>query len=331
MGGRPPIGYDIVEGRLVVNAEEALRVRGTFQRYLKLGSLGALQREGVQSKQWTNRAGEPAGGGDMSLGAITYLLSNPVYRGVNRHKDRSYEDTHPAIVDEELWNAVQMRLAARTLAHAGVEKHGERAKLAGLPFDDRDNPMVTVHTHRRGRYYRYYLSRPKRTGKGQAGSLGRISAGMLEQFLTERLMPMLSPAHRPDEDCIDRVVSALRRVTLSEDQIAVQVAEAALSPDALGSLQGPGPDEGVCGLRLAFHMRRRQGAIILEPSDGAPTPAAKVDRALVRAVVLASTWAAQLERGEVESIKALAQREKLCNHYTTRLLPLAYLAPDIVA
>lgn len=71
--------------------------------------------------------------------------------------------------------------------------------------------------------------------------------------------------------------------------------------------------------------------MILEPSDGGPTPAAKLDRALVRAVVVARTWAAQLERGEVESIKALAQREQLCNHYTTRLLPLAYLAPDIVA
>ncbi|HEY3694447.1 hypothetical protein [Phenylobacterium sp.] len=71
--------------------------------------------------------------------------------------------------------------------------------------------------------------------------------------------------------------------------------------------------------------------MILEPTDGAPTPAAKLDRALVRAVVLARIWAAQLECGEVESIKAPAQREKLCNHYTTRLLPLAYLAPDLVS
>ena len=37
-----------------------------------------------------------------------------------------------------------------------------------------------------------------------------------------------------------------------------------------------------------------------------------------------------LELGEVASIKALARREGLCNHYTSRMLPLAYLAPDLV-
>lgn len=330
MGGRPPLGYDILEGRLVVNAEEAAQVRRIFERYLELGSLSALEREGVESKRWTNKAGEPAGGGHMSTGAITYLLSNPVYRGVNRHKARSYEATHPAILDEDLWNAVQARLAAGKAPAIGG-KRAERARLAGMLFDDRDNPMVAVHTHRRGKYYRYYLSRAKLAGKGQAGSLPRISAGMLEQFLADRLAPILSSAHRPDDEGVDRVVSALRRVTLGEDQIVVQVVEAVVSPDAPGPLQADSTEEGVRSLRLAFHMRRRQGAMILEPTDGAPMPAARLDRALVRAVVLARIWAAQLERGEVDSIKALAQREELCNHYTTRLLPLAYLAPDIVA
>ena len=47
-------------------------------------------------------------------------------------------------------------------------------------------------------------------------------------------------------------------------------------------------------------------------------------------MVLAKGWVRELERGEVLSIKALARREGLCNHYTSRLLPLAYLAPDLV-
>ena len=140
---------------------------------------------------------------------------------------------------------------------------------------------------------------------------------------------MLSPAHRPDDEGIDRVVSALRRVTLGEDQIVVRVAEAMVSPDASDTLQADSIDEGVRSLRLAFHMRRRQGAVILEPTNAAPAPAARLDRALVRAVVLARVWAAQLERGEVESIKALARRNDLCHNYTARLLPLAYLAPDL--
>jgi hypothetical protein len=46
-------------------------------------------------------------------------------------------------------------------------------------------------------------------------------------------------------------------------------------------------------------------------------------------MVLARRWAAELESGEVGSIAALASREGLCSHYTARLLPLAFLAPDL--
>ncbi len=37
-----------------------------------------------------------------------------------------------------------------------------------------------------------------------------------------------------------------------------------------------------------------------------------------------------LATGNVSSIKALARREGLCNHYAGDLLPLAYLVPDLV-
>ena len=143
----------------MVNAEEAARVRHICERYLELGSLSALEPEGVEGKRWTNKADDAAGGGPMSTGVITYLLSNPVYRGVNRHKDRSYEAMHPAIVDKGLWNAVQARLAARKAPAIGG-KRAERARLAGMLFDDRDNPMVastrivaagTIDTTCRGR------------------------------------------------------------------------------------------------------------------------------------------------------------------------------------
>ena len=90
MGGRPPLGYDVVDLRLVINALEADQVRHIFQRYLELGSVVALVSElnhtGVTAKRWTNRHGIEAGGGKFSRSALYYLLSNPVYRGANKHK-----------------------------------------------------------------------------------------------------------------------------------------------------------------------------------------------------------------------------------------------------
>jgi hypothetical protein len=88
-------------------------------------------------------------------------------------------------------------------------------------------------------------------------------------------------------------------------------------------------DESLVTIRLKFHMRRRQGALLLEPADGVASPAPRIDRALVRALVLSRTWAGQLERGEVATVKALARANGICHNYAARLLPLAYLAPDL--
>lgn len=151
---------------------------------------------------------------------------------------------------------------------------------------------------------------------------------MLEQFILARLEPMISPAWRAVENT-RRTMSALRRVALSEDQIAISADRAAISLDAADRSEADEGDENLVTIRLAFHMRRRQGALILEPADGVSSPAPKIDRALVRAIVLARTWADQLERGEVETVKALARANGICHNYAARLLPLAYLAPDL--
>jgi site-specific DNA recombinase len=65
-------------------------------------------------------------------------------------------------------------------------------------------------------------------------------------------------------------------------------------------------------------------------APNAPTPAAHPDRALIRAVALARLWADQLAAGEVGSVKALAAAQGYCEHYVAKLLPLAWLAPDLI-
>ncbi|THD81645.1 MAG: recombinase family protein [Phenylobacterium sp.] len=326
MGGQPPLGYDIVEGRLAIHADEATRVRAIFQRYLELGSIHALEQEGVPAKRWVNKAGREAGGGLMSRGALNYLLRNPAYRGITRHKEKLYPGTHPAILDENVWDAAQAKLDAAPSHQPSGKLIGGGALLAGKVFDDRQNPMVAVHTKRGAKRYRYYLSRARLTRTGEAGSLPRISAGMLEQFLAEELAPLMSPAWRPEAEEFERISAALATVTLSEDQILARLCEEALRPDAAADRDAM---DGLCAVRLPFQPRRRQGALILDGEAGAAPRPGKMDRALVRGLVLAKTWSRQLEAGEVASIKAIAAREGLCNHYTSRLLPLAYLAPDL--
>ena len=329
MGGRPPLGYDIVDGKLGVNQGEAARVRAIFGRYLELGSVHALEREGVPAKRWKNRAGNEVGGGTMSRGALHHLLTNPTYRGVTRHHEKRYEGTHPAIIDETLWDKVQAQLQSTNASQPGSELRGEKAVLDGLVFDDRGHAMVPVHTKRGVKRYRYYVSRPRLTGDGEAGSVPRIAAGLLERFLHERLQPLLASGWRAGEEAMTRWTSAVVRLTLSEDHILAVMQQAALTFALPNEMRAEEWDGGQVAIRLRFHMARRQGAVILQPVGDEKQPVAKVDRALMRALVLAKRWAAQLERGEVESVKALAKANGLCPHYTSRLLPLAYLAPDL--
>ena len=73
-----------------------------------------------------------------------------------------------AIVDEELWNAVQARLSANLMKRrqARIESG---ALLAGLIFDDRGNRMSPTYTVRRGNRYRYYISQAQLRG-GEPGT-----------------------------------------------------------------------------------------------------------------------------------------------------------------
>ena len=110
-GGPAPYGYDLVQRRLTVNAEEAAKVRSIFARYLELGSCHALCRElraqGMKSKRWVSRSGRIRGGTLAGHGMIHHMLGNPIYIGRVPHKGESYPGEHEAIVDEQTWEAVQ--------------------------------------------------------------------------------------------------------------------------------------------------------------------------------------------------------------------------------
>ncbi len=58
---------------------------------------------------------------------------------------------------------------------------------------------------------------------------------------------------------------------------------------------------------------------------------ARVDPALVKAIVRGRQWFEQLARGRARSFAEIAQVEGVTDRYVAHLIPLAFLAPDIVA
>ena len=73
-GGRPVLGYDVDPkgGKLIVNADEAARVRAIFELYLERQSLAATVKEldarGWRNKFWVTKDGKQAGGYPRSTG-----------------------------------------------------------------------------------------------------------------------------------------------------------------------------------------------------------------------------------------------------------------------
>ncbi len=57
----------------------------------------------------------------------------------------------------------------------------------------------------------------------------------------------------------------------------------------------------------------------------------RVDPALVKAIVRGRQWFEQLASGRVGSLVEIAKSERVSNRYVGHLIPLAFLAPDIVA
>jgi transposase len=85
MGGTIPLGYDVSGRKLVINAEEADRVRVIFEQYLALGCVSKLREDleqrGIRSKQRVLASGRVLRGGSFGRGALYHLLQSRIYLG----------------------------------------------------------------------------------------------------------------------------------------------------------------------------------------------------------------------------------------------------------
>ena len=178
MGGNVPLGYDVVERKLVVNPTEADTVRSIFGRYVELGTVSALQpelrRKGILSKRRKDASGRCSGGRPITRGALYFMLRNRIYRGEIVHKGTAYPGEHQAIIDAELWDRVQQKLDANRSDHnlgVGAE---EPSLLAGLLVDSDGERMTPTHAVKAGKRYRYYVSNTLITGPKQAHREGGV-------------------------------------------------------------------------------------------------------------------------------------------------------------
>jgi len=163
VGGMVPLGYETKDRRIVVVEEEAERVRTIFRRYLELGSLNRLiidlRQRGIVTKVRSLKAGRAIGGIPFTRGPLAHLLRNRFYLGEVAYRGEVFPGEQPAILDRDLFEAVQARLDDQRRSSRAAYAKSE-ALLIGRIYDDRDNRMSPSHARKHGIRYRYYVSSP---------------------------------------------------------------------------------------------------------------------------------------------------------------------------
>jgi site-specific DNA recombinase len=219
VGGCPVLGYDVHAGggRLVVNEEEAERVRAIFALFEETGSarqtLAEIERRGWRLKSWTCKTGEFHTGGPFTLDALRRLLSNILYTGAVRHQGKIYPGEHAAILARDEWERMQSLIPQSTRSRGGM-RNKHQALLQGLLHCECcAAPMVYSYAAKGGRKYPYYVCRqaqkngwatcPSKSlpAQGIEGSvLDRIREGM------NQTMPWEAMDRRRQREAIEAVV-----------------------------------------------------------------------------------------------------------------------------
>lgn len=195
-GGKPALGYNVQDGRLVICEEEAVIVRRIFAEYAG----GKSYRDiiaGLNADGLTTKRGSPFG-----ANSLHDLLHNEKYIGTlvygqapyredgtrNTHsKDGTdvirIEDTIPAIVDKEVFEVVQHRMAQNKRQQGGRPPKNREYPLKGRVYCA-DCKMAMTVSISKGDYYYYRCAGKKRLHNCDAAPIG---VDYLEQRVADAL------------------------------------------------------------------------------------------------------------------------------------------------
>jgi len=361
MGGVAPIGYLPNERSLAIDEPQAERVREIYRLYLELGCVRRLKAEvdrlGWVTPERKTRRADAMGKRAFSRGHLYRILGNPVYAGQIAHKGVAFAGNHPAIVEAAVWQAVQERMAANLQGHRTRSTAADPSLLTGLVFDERGQRLTPSHAKKGARRYRYYVG-PANGEVGRDGDLPalRVPAQELEGIVVDTMVGFLRDEPRvmrlmgtvvadvarrrlsgamglakqlesaASADRISVIARLVDRITVRAQSIEIAVRTSGIWP----SESGPPDDVEPTSIDVPVQLRRCGMAvrlIVLAPSIAS---ARRSDPKLVALVAKAQQWFACLSSGRSETVQAIAQAEGVTGSHVTRVMYLAFLAPDIV-
>ena len=191
-GGLPPLGYDVVDTKLVLNQTEAEQVRAIFDLYIQheglIGVVQELDARGWRTKQWTTKKGTTKGGRPYDKNTLYGMLRNVVYLGKLKYKSEVHEGEHDPVISQDVWNRVQSLLQRNGSNGGALIRNRFGAILKGLLYcKSCDCSMSPTHATKQNKRYRYYVCN-NATKRGWHNCSGQsLPANEIERFVLDQI------------------------------------------------------------------------------------------------------------------------------------------------
>ena len=338
MGGVPPLGYKVENRQLLINTQSEPLARKIFEDYLKIGNVAdlkqALDDKGVKTPMRITGKGKALGGKSLSRGALHHMLRNPIYNGKIRHKDEVYDGQHQALIEDELWQAVQAKLDSQAAFRKGqVRKVKSKAMLTGLIYTP-EGILYTPTRAKKGKTsYMYYTSQELLNKRDHPSSaLGRLPAHEVEQHLLKGLRKELTKDEAlytwlgldpvMDRDTVQHIrkhievlgeglVTCLKRVEAHSKKLVATVSIASYA-----QLIGQRLDVNVeamveeAQVSISYYVRRAyKGTVVIKPTGKTTQTLDSLPHVQLQNLVRGIVWRDEHFAGM--TIKAIAEREGL--------------------
>lgn len=205
-GGITPLGYYLDdEQHLQIDERKAPFVREIFQRYADGEMIKAIiddmNDRGVGiTVRMKKKAGKKAYDKPLGYNNVRRMLSNRKYIGEYRFKDIVNEDAIPAIIDKDLFEKVQKRIAVNTRAPA-IHKAEDEYLLTTHLFCGKCKAMMIGDSGKgkKGTVYHYYKCvNTKKRHTCDKKAIGKekienaVIKAVMDKIMDDKLMEQLS-------------------------------------------------------------------------------------------------------------------------------------------
>ena len=207
-GGAPPLGYELKiiqtgikrRSKLAINETEAKTIRRIY----------ALAMDGVGKRGIYKRLREESlkgRSGFIPVNTISFILKNEVYVGTIVYGNPDpirIENSHPAIITKELFDAVQEKADKKKTI---IATKSQKYILSGVLFCSCGSPMVGVSAGGRNKIYYYYSC------SSQQRRPGACHEKKLRRDKIENLIISNTKSRILNKDTIKSIIKELIKIT----------------------------------------------------------------------------------------------------------------------